>query len=666
MECLCSRYSSTGFTLGEIGLGCVYSECLDVDERAANVYRICDGVFSAVVPTHEKLTVLSEGPGAKESEEVDINDASTDGELPTPPSQQPSSTESGAVQSETLVASPTQSKDSSSAQPAKSTSTGSVLSTAQIIGISVAGGSTLVLAIGAVLIGACLRRYRARKKAKARDDQEDDGLERFAPSPSRSISPSKMKLKDPRGGMGGVGVAPLPTNQGQISKSDISYPDRALHKQPTEHQSGLGGNWVDQNVSPDQIGVAVSPEIDRPNSQNSFRSTRTMSRLLPEKPSPVLKPAPLRIHHASVMSQMTEFEEDDRATVMMSPTIGAFHLPARARNDFPRAMHQTKASVERAHQPALSLEIPRRPVRTSSLAKPQVKVMQPNKSRPDQPPVERVLPMPFKFPPPPNYRPQVQGYPAPLSIPRAHESFATPPLTGASSDYIPNYYTKTPKTIGMERFDKPHGTPKLVKINSVSSRSTSVQSMSRNTSLTKSRRDSNTSCTTFESADPDEPTPPEEDEKQLSPVAESPISGLRYPKIPRTSNQAIPRSPKRPAQVPAHPRTLLEKRRGDNTAHDIEKRLWVTDSNRGSENSGNYSHMRAGSDATIRMRVDPVRSRADDDIRHHSIILPQVPQFNSKSDIPISPGMEIIMKSPLWAPRLTPTRRGDDLYLAVS
>jgi hypothetical protein len=56
-------------------------------------------------------------------------------------------------------------------------------------------------------------------------------------------------------------------------------------------------------------------------------------------------------------------------------------------------------------------------------------------------------------------------------------------------------------------------------------------------------RHSTASDTSFESMGDDEPTPPEQ-EKHLTPVVEmSPISSVRYPKIPRSTNQAVPRSP---------------------------------------------------------------------------------------------------------------------------
>lgn len=104
--------------------------------------------------------------------------------------------------------------------------------------------------------------------------------------------------------------------------------------------------------------------------------------------------------------------------------------------------------------------------------------------------------------------------------------------------------------------------------------------------------------TSFESNLPDELTPPEEDDKRLSAVDESPISHIRYPRIPRSSNQAVPRSPMYsgyPAtassktvtpgcqQMRNHrpslsSSTLAAKRRGETAANDLQKSIYISNS----------------------------------------------------------------------------------------
>jgi hypothetical protein len=117
--------------------------------------------------------------------------------------------------------------------------------------------------------------------------------------------------------------------------------------------------------------------------------------------------------------------------------------------------------------------------------------------------------------------------------------------------------------------------------------------------------------------DPDETTPENEVDKQLSPVS--------YPKVPRPSNQAIPRSP---LTTSSRKVTLAEKRRGEDLSLDLGHGLMI-------------SNFNEAPDTPLRKY-----SRRKQQRRNHQ-----------------TPRMEL--KSPLWEPKLTPSRRGDDLFLSV-
>lgn len=636
LDCLCTQYSQTGFTLGEVGLGCVYAQCKEVNERSTAVYRICDGVKDAAVPTHTKLTVLSEGPNASPEDvnEADVSTVSVPASTPTATGVGSSSPPRTTTQPGGQSATRTPSQGSNTAQAAASTETvRPSLNSAQIIGISVAGAATIILAVGAILLATCLRRLRAKRERQARREENERKVskkfdpERFSPPPSRSISPQKIKLKDPRGGAGGVGItAPIVTKE-KSGSAEYYNPDSFNRL----------NNWLNTSVPATQIGLAISPDADQSASQESFRSTRTISKLLPTRPNPVLKPAPFRAHHESVMSQMTEFEEDS-GPGPISPVATTFPLPAGPQHSFPRASVERKPVMNRPNQPPLSVNIPARSARTSSPSRPQVRVTQPDRSQPGQPLVERVLPMPHKFPFPPSQRPYIRNQTGQLAAPLANDPFISPPLTGESSDYIPRYYTRTPGSAGIEKFDRPRESPRLVKINSVSSRSSA--SGPRSASLRRGRSDSAASCTTFESADPDEPTPPEDEEKQLTPVAESPISGLRYPKVPRPSNQAVPRSPKRTS---AEATLAMAATRRLGNAVNLDKMLPVDPPVRFGAGSGDSG-----------------------EIRRTEITLPEALQVGRRTGASNSPGQEFMLKSPTWVPGVTPTRRAGDLYLSVT
>lgn len=175
--------------------------------------------------------------------------------------------------------------------------------------------------------------------------------------------------------------------------------------------------------------------------------------------------------------------------------------------------------------------------------------------------------------------------------------------------------------------------------------------------------------TTFDSIDPDDVTPPEESDKRLSAVAESPLSSLKYPKIPRPSNQAIPRSPPQsrwtastsafspasddkqpatqirfsPSSEEKHPRTLLSKRRGENAAQDLEQSLHISSPGGSSSTYSRHSIVHG-------LRIDGAGS-------------PMKVSNYSRGGYHELP--EMALKSPLWEPELTPSKRGDDLFISV-
>lgn len=221
--------------------------------------------------------------------------------------------------------------------------------------------------------------------------------------------------------------------------------------------------------------------------------------------------------------------------------------------------------------------------------------------------------------------------------------------------------------------------------------------------------------TSFESASPDDPSPPEDEEtaaKQLGPdhhpqhhrrqtsadtgshrrhnhpvqqmsggrliptaneadeddadADRSPISDIRYPKVPRASNQAVPRSspnagPRTATPSPRvnqqgdaspsvanSPQGLLARRRGEGNGLLIDS------------GSGTPTKKGSRSPRTPENRIigggGGSGDEEKDQARKSSAALP-----------PAERGMgDATIATPTWVPRLTPTRRGDDLYLAVA
>jgi len=245
------------------------------------------------------------------------------------------------------------------------------------------------------------------------------------------------------------------------------------------------------------------------------------------------------------------------------------------------------------------------------------------------------------------------------------------------------------------------------------------------------------SATSFESADPDEPTPPEEDEKHLSPVAEhSPIAAIRYPKVPRSSNQAVPRTPPTPRHMspreatnsslspsqqqrwqddrkalPSHRRqtsggrgaatisptspegniidasslsgsTLKERRQADSGSHEPDRRLVIDTSHSPFNTRGHAPQLvrsppRKSADSDLGFRNKASTYRQDSPLKGYGKVANYSKPNRSAETEMSTPagklqrrqdgdgGQEVVMNSPLWEPKLTPSRRGEDLYLEV-
>ena len=60
LDCICSRYSTTGFTVGELALACLRTACPpDIVQDVSPVYGICEGRIGSVTAFHDVITVAS-------------------------------------------------------------------------------------------------------------------------------------------------------------------------------------------------------------------------------------------------------------------------------------------------------------------------------------------------------------------------------------------------------------------------------------------------------------------------------------------------------------------------------------------------------------------------------------------------------------------------------
>jgi hypothetical protein len=722
IQCLCSRYSNGGESLGEVALGCVYSGCSMVDQGAGSAYNVCLGQQDAVMPTKSVLTVVaSSAPRTTSmsmSKPVATPTITTTLQTQATPTQSvivdsiPSTPTATSTPSPTFVAVPVNAD-----RPPKMTP-------AQIAGLSVAAVAAFVIAVGLMAMSVCLRRRRERKsgfdsdeKGSARSKKYSSRFSHYVTTGSTPSPPKRFPIAlPPVARKDGKNVKMSATQK--KSQQTAMYPIRPVQR------NGVGTSNSSSNSSLplDQIGVAISAELDgsspipRPSQTQSSNS----------------KPSQLGIAYrpVSTMTQATVFEEDEmaarRRSSILLPTPPIPVAPIRSLQPSKRASTfdiatgfpvPPKNNQKAARRSELFLNIP---------------------IRHERPQPRRIIAAQVPSTGSPPQLPSTQANR--LAPPTRMAAVPSPQKTPGSSttEDIDDYYFSSHKEITPRPSPaytmRARDSPKATQVRSKRSGST----VSRTTSRASTNiRDSGSSQTSFETADPSDPTPEDEDDdkqlssddNKLSPVAESPISKLRYPKIPRASNQLVPRSPHSPQNAqhsfklprhnpsvrrnqPSPPSTshLLVNRRKDLAPLLLETRIPlklnapkdvamvprpVLKDPFTSPPPRARTHMRSNS--TESWSTTP-RSKIDRKSRTQSGMWPASPAMfdspppirpltirkGSKESVPtslrerrnrdemkeINVGRDVEhdeqgLKSPVWVPRLTPTRKGDDLFISV-
>ncbi|KAI7283385.1 hypothetical protein KC345_g3014 [Hortaea werneckii] len=604
--------------------------------------------------------------------------------------------------------SPTATSESTSAPAATSSSNShsTTLTSAEAVGVSIAAFGVLALLIALIYGIACFRRRRWKAQKRKHDSYDfiDEEPSRF----SSFGQNDQIQPREPHNGFTNP-RAELP-----VEKRDTKDWYQAQFPAPAQAVLRDRSSWLAA------LGRSQSPVSQ----SRSDESMRTLSQLLPDKPGsmPLIQhqqqqqqqqqqqrglPCPQRSPKKLSMAQSpaTVFEEDreTRIASQQLPAMPRPPVPLRSQTGLPgknvrrpQFAAEFTLSPEEVRGPQLSLNIPKQPE----------KAMQ-------------KLQSPIHYPPPPAIpedQPQMGNDYRTCRGSKAKSGASTTAgsllnyYASAEAGTVPDFWDPEPTPISVE----PQHRITKSKPNPINPIKPTCPPRAIRTSTVVSRRDSRASETSFESTDPDEPTPPEEDDKQLSPVAEtehSPIARVRYPKIPRSSNQAIPRSP--PVKLmaspglsqddrstlPSHRRqqsnrtdapnsspvtpqrqmtdastlsgsTLAAKRRGDSAAHDLEKRLII-----------DTSHSRAGSHTKSPPRKDsesrtsPLhgygRSARTPPNGHPprapstAMLSPDSVTSLRRQVVRTPKAQEVVLKSPLWEPKLTPSRRGEDLYLEV-
>lgn len=628
--CLCSQYSSSGFTLGELAYGCLSISCDEqtVLQDEQDLWNICYADVDAVDSTHTISLVLPSRTLTATTSALGATTTSAS----TSASTQEASTTNSASQVGSTSASPTSSTSAPAAPAAAASTATSVavssasisssshpplkLDTAQVVGISFGALGALLLIIALIYMTACLRRRKdlnAHRKYRDRDSYDfiDD-------APANYSSPPGSRLADPR----------TQPSSFYEPKGDLSEDEKRATGHPPQKSTitpvpgSRDGSRQRQTIDPfDDHSLASPPKLAV--GTNDFpASIKRNSMLLPEKPRSIGPPPPPKKARLAPLKQEVAppstvlFEEDNSAVIAnfsrpaqpalpreiflpSNPRMRMAQPPALARRQVPsqktgqvasssssasQPLHRpqqnsarNRPSAESTRKVSLSLDIPRQanksvsavpssqmvPVATAPVA---LRIV--NKTPSPEIPREELSQLMFSTPPQDQtFRPlpsaQRSSPSLPARLPHMNRSTISTSLgtsqASPTTDNVLEYYT-SPLPSDTSPTSPQSATPieddvqrrRAVPMAIIVTKPTYPPRAVR----TSNHRISGGSDTSFESTDPDEPTPPAELEaggQPLSPVHElqsqlhqpehSPIAAIRYPKIPRSSNQTVPRSP---------------------------------------------------------------------------------------------------------------------------
>lgn len=598
-SCLCVSDSTSGLTIGEGGLECLFSECPDYDfdnSVAFNVYEVCIQVQGAKPNTHSTLTatsvVFASATGeVNRATTTNSNNLSYNSESRSifPGASSAAFGTSTVITTATrsssrfpksassldhalmttvassgvgLTASPTTSPSSSTKSAAAATSSTAVAAAAvvakpvltkpQIAGVTVASVGGATIAFGLCFLFFCLRR-----KHNKRHSGWSFGGDKIIDS--QETTPDMAAI-------GGQGFENRPQHSSPPPVVAAPPQRRELRLVTPATSSDDGWNRYQRSMNhEEETALAVHPPTPKSSNHSPVdpitpASHRTSSQLLPDKPTYSLFPPPLRI------------------------TPRNSSAPAGLRPSGPTAPRQSSSLYAKYS--------PRFPSNTDT----SQAHLQPGSSR------QRNLSDPFyddfNHSPPPNVysyvqasrprspgssRPVPSNYPGAWNTPNDVVRKPVPALQSPSARGL----RPAPSRTQQPSLPRPYPPPPPIEQHYLAAieRSDSRKDPRRKQSNSSSKftRFSDGSETSFEDADEDEAPAAR---KYLSPVAESPAlrspphGGISYPSIPISAAESPTRTP--PERTPTRPGlptrsdSLLTKRLGEQKAREIAGRLQGT------------------------------------------------------------------------------------------
>ncbi|KAL3482374.1 hypothetical protein BJX99DRAFT_216912 [Aspergillus californicus] len=345
---LCTTNTTSGYTLGEGALRCSLSMCSMEVAMSFDTYSICSGVPGALPRTHPTLVATITSPPDSTSTtrtttmittetenthtrptanptSTEINDTTsttTTFQSPISATEDPSSTETEQSTSTTSTTSSTSSDSSASATPSESSSASSSggLDSGAVIGVSVVSGLAGFFILG-VVIFYCQRRIR-RRNAQDREFFEIGG--HMSEPPDFSFPPRRPPM-GPRPSPGTLQYDSESVRLVPPAEPEYQHPAVIVTEPEADHDYN---NMRAGNA--DRAGYQSSSHLEF--DAESVISSRTVSDLLPDKPTYELYPRPLRwSQHKKRPSSGSSFHEDDNRTGtrnIPSPSLQHFDFSA--------------------------------------------------------------------------------------------------------------------------------------------------------------------------------------------------------------------------------------------------------------------------------------------------------------------------------------------------
>ena len=596
-SCLCVSSSTSGLTIGEGGLECLFSACPNYDfdnSIALTVYEVCATVQGAKPNTHSTLTATANTVASMTGGVRAATTASNNLSYIYSSKSGFTGASSAAFSTNTVLATATgfysrfpQASSSHDAQTARSASSGigliatpssttppshansivaatsppavatarPILTKPQIAGVTVAS-----VGVAAIAFGICFLCFCHRRKRNQRKSDWSFGGDKIVDS--QETTPDMASL-------GGRQFEALPQPGNPPTAEALIPSRRELRIVTPSTLDDEGWNRYQRSMNPEEPEDQIAVALNHPRTKSSNHSPidpitpashRTSSQLLPDKPTYSLFPPPLRI-----TPRNSSAPAGRRSSGPSPPQQGISPL-ARYSPRFPSNMDTSQANLQPGASRQRSLSDPFYDD-TNGLPRPNVNYHARGSQRRSS---GSSRPVPSNYPGAWTTPIDVARKPVPApQSPSARRLRPAPPRAQELS--LPRPYPPPP----------PIDQHYLAAIERSNSRKDPRRKKS--TSSSKITRFSNGSETSFEDADEDEAPATR---KFLSPVAEFPAprspprGGITYPNIPISAAESPPRtSAKRTSarsELPTRSDFLLTSRLGEQKAREIAGRLQGT------------------------------------------------------------------------------------------